>query len=274
MKLTIGFSPCPNDTFVFDALVNGKIDTEGLTFEPHLEDIETLNAWATDARFHVTKLSFPAYFPQTSQYSILNSGAALGQGVGPLLVAKKAVNVSDLEHCKIAIPGETTTANFLLSYAFPFAKNKVPMPFSSIEDAVYKNEVDAGVIIHENRFTYEKKGLHKICDLGEIWEQREAAPIPLACIVARKNLPNDVKQKVNRLIKRSAEFAFQYYPQLSFYVTQHAQAMEEEVMRQHIQLYVNNYTIDLGEEGKRAIEKFAGIYAKDHPQSVEANLFL
>lgn len=263
MKLTIGFSPCPNDTFIFDALVNGKLDTEGLQFEPHLEDIQTLNSWAAEGRLDITKLSFPALFPQADQYSILNSGAALGKGVGPLLVAKKMVDEQDFAHVKIAIPGEATTANFLLSYAFPFADNKVPMLFSSIEDAVCNGEVDMGVIIHENRFTYQQKGLHKICDLGEIWESREGVPIPLACIAIKKSLPNDIKHQVDSLIQKSVQYNFEQYPQLSSYITQHAQAMEEEVMRKHIGLYVNDYSIALGAEGKAAIQKFYSVYAKN-----------
>jgi 1,4-dihydroxy-6-naphthoate synthase len=275
MKVTIGFSPCPNDTFIFDALVNGKIDTEGLLFEPCLEDIQTLNSWAAEGRLHITKLSFPALFPQTAQYSVLNSGAALGKGVGPLLVAKKRMDMQDVEHSKIAIPGEATTANFLLSYAFPFAGNKVPMLFSSIEKAVCDGEVDMGVIIHENRFTYQQKGLHKICDLGEIWESREGVPIPLACIAIKKSLPNEVKHKVDRLIQKSVNYGFEQYPQLSSYITKHAQAMEEEVMRQHIGLYVNNYSIELGEEGKAAIRRFYAVYAQNHSDAVEAtDLFL
>ncbi|HEV7331657.1 MAG TPA: 1,4-dihydroxy-6-naphthoate synthase [Flavisolibacter sp.] len=268
MKLSIGFSPCPNDTFIFDALVNGKIDTEGLQFEPYLEDIQTLNSWAPETRLDITKLSFPAFFPQTTHYSSLHSGAALGKGVGPLLIAKEVVDVQDFEHSRIAIPGEATTANFLLSYAFPFARNKVPMLFSSIEDAVVNGEADMGVIIHENRFTYQQKGLHKICDLGEIWEEREAAPIPLACIAIKKSFPEEVKQKVDRLIQRSVNYSFEHYPQLSSYVKDHAQAMEEDVMRKHIQLYVNEHTIRLGEEGKAAIQKFYDIYTGASGQPV------
>jgi len=194
----------------------------------------------------------------------------LGEGVGPLLVANEPIGFSEVEHSSIAIPGENTTANFLLSYAFPLAKNKVSMLFSSIEDAVCDGKVDLGVIIHENRFTYEQKGLYKVCDLGEVWEEREAAPIPLACIAIRKTLPDDVKQKVNRLVKKSVEFAFANYPQLSSYVTQHAQAMDEDVMRKHIQLYVNNYTIELDAKGRKAIEKFAGIYTNAHSESITA----
>lgn len=270
MRLTIGFSPCPNDTFIFDALVNGKLDTEGLQFEPHLEDIQTLNSWAAEGRLDITKLSFPALFPQASQYSILNSGAALGKGVGPLLVAKKMVDVPDFPHSKIAIPGEATTANFLLSYAFPYAKNKVPMLFSSIEEAVCNGEVDMGVIIHENRFTYQQKGLQKIFDLGEIWESREGVPIPLACIAIKRSLPDSIKHKVDSLIRKSVTYGFEHYPLLSPYVAEHAQAMHEEVMRKHIELYVNDYSIELGTEGKAAIQKFYAVYARNHAGAREA----
>jgi 1,4-dihydroxy-6-naphthoate synthase len=267
MKVSLGFSPCPNDTFIFDALVNGKIDTEGLKFEPHLEDIQTLNSWAPEGRLDITKLSFPAFFPQTAQYSSLHSGAALGKGVGPLLVAKEMVDEQDFEHSRIAIPGEATTANFLMSYAFPLAQNKVPMLFSSIEDAVAGGDVGMGVIIHENRFTYQQKGLLKLCDLGEIWEQRENASIPLACIAIKKSLPVAIQQKVERLIRKSVEYSFTKYPQLSPYVAEHAQAMEEDVMRKHIQLYVNNFTVDLGDEGKAAINKFYEVYTKNNPST-------
>lgn len=275
MKLTLGFSPCPNDTFIFDALVNGKIDTQGLEFEAHLEDIQTLNAAAAKGKLDVTKLSFPALFPQTAQYTVLNAGAALGKGVGPLLVAKKMIDVRDIANCKIGIPGEATTANFLLRYAFPSAQNKVPLLFSAIEDAVCNGEVDMGVIIHENRFTYQKKGLHRICDLGEIWEQREQVPIPLACIAIKRSLPSEVKKKVDSLIRESVEYSFARYPQLSSYITEHAQAMEEDVMRQHIQLYVNNYSVQLGKEGKAAIEKFFDVYAAgNNSHSALNDLFL
>lgn len=274
MKLSIGFSPCPNDTFIFDALVNGKIDTEGLAFEPLLEDVQTLNAWAAEGKLDVTKLSFPALFNQASKYGILNSGSALGKGVGPLLIAKQIMDVSGIDNLRIAIPGENTTAHFLLNYAFPQAKNKVVMLFSSIEDAVIKGEVDLGVIIHENRFTYQQKGLHKICDLGEIWESRENVPIPLGCIAVKRNLANDVQQKIDQLVKKSLEYAFQHYPHLSPYVAQHAQAMEEEVMRKHIELYVNNYSLSLGTDGKAAINKLYEVYQRTNKMQGNTSLFL
>lgn len=262
MKLSLGFSPCPNDTFIFDALVNKKIDTEGLEFEVMLEDIQTLNEWGNEGRLDVTKLSFPAFFKNGDKYEMLNSGAALGKGVGPLLVAKRMVNVPDVVHSSIAIPGELTTANFLLSFAFPMAKNKTAVLFSEIEDVVLMEKFDLGVIIHENRFTYHQKGLIKICDLGEVWEEKQQAPIPLACISAKKSIDSERRSQVSNLIKKSIEYAFSNYPEITPYTREHAQAMDEEVMRQHIELYVNNYSLNLGEEGLRAIELFRQVYGQ------------
>jgi 1,4-dihydroxy-6-naphthoate synthase len=260
MKLSLGFSPCPNDTFIFDALVNKKVDTEGLEFETVLEDIQTLNEWANDGRLDITKLSFPAFFKNTNKYSMLNSGAALGKGVGPLLVAKRMVNVPDVVHSNIAIPGELTTANFLLSFAFPMAKNKTAVLFSQIEDAVLMEKFDLGVIIHENRFTYHQKGLIKICDLGEVWEEKQKAPIPLACIAAKNTLDSELQNKISNLIRKSVEFAFAHYPEITDYTKKHSQAMDENVMRQHIELYVNNYSVDLGEDGRKAITQLQQVY--------------
>ena len=262
MKFTLGFSPCPNDTFIFDALVNKKIDTEGMEFEAQLEDIQTLNQWAGEGKLEITKLSFPSFFQNQNHYAMLDAGAALGKGVGPLLIAKTMVQVPDIEHCSIAIPGENTTANFLLSFAFPMARNKVPMLFSEIEDAVLMGKVDMGVIIHENRFTYHLKKLIKICDLGAIWEERQKAPIPLACIAAKKSIPEEQRQKISRLIRKSVEYAFAHYPEITEYTKSHSQEMDESVMRQHIELYVNNYSIDLGEDGRAAIRQLAEVYGR------------
>lgn len=260
MKLSLGFSPCPNDTFIFDALVNKKIDTEGLEFEVTLEDIQTLNEWGNEGKLDISKLSFPAFFKNAGKYEMLNSGAALGKGVGPLLIAKRMVNVPDVNNCRIAIPGELTTANFLLSFAFPTAKNKTPLLFSSIEDAVLMEKFDLGVIIHENRFTYHQKGLIKICDLGEVWEEKQKAPIPLACIAAKKTFDNELQKKISGLIRKSVEYAFAHYPEITPYTKKHAQAMDENVMRQHIELYVNNYSVDLGEDGLKAINQLQQVY--------------
>ena len=260
MKLTLGFSPCPNDTFIFDALVNKKIDNEGLDFDVMLEDVQTLNEWAAQEKLDVTKLSFPALFINKDVYSILSAGAALGKGVGPLLIAKTLVSVPDVQHCSIAIPGENTTANFLLGYALPQAQKKISMLFSDIENAVLNGSVDLGVIIHENRFTYQQKGLIKVIDLGELWEQKTGLPIPLGCIAAKKTLGRDVQMQIDGLIRKSLEYAFEQYPLLPAYVKEHAQTMDETVMRKHIELYVNKFSLTLDEEGEHAIETMHQVF--------------
>ena len=255
MKLTLGFSPCPNDTFIFDALVNKKIDSEGLEFDTVLEDVETLNQWSFDGKLDITKLSYPAFFQNLDKYVLLNSGAALGKGVGPLLISKQNIQYSTLniQHSTVALPGKNTTANLLFSFAYPEAINKKHMIFSAIENAVLNKETDLGVIIHENRFTYQQKGLHKVTDLGEYWEEKMNAPIPLGGIAIKRSIDHSISIKVDKLIRKSIEYAFSNYPLVTDYVKQHSQEMSEDVMRQHIELYVNNFSIDLGTDGKKAI---------------------
>lgn len=281
MKLTLGFSPCPNDTFIFDALVHQKIDTGGLSFDVVLEDVETLNQWALEGKLDITKLSFPALFSSLDNYSLLNTGSALGKGVGPLLVKKKDTAISDKEvkDQLIAIPGINTTANLLLSFAYPEATRKEPMLFSEIEDFVARGNAGLGVIIHENRFTYQQKGLDKLADLGEIWEQRMNTPIPLGGIAVNQSVKRSVALKVQELIRQSLTYAFARYPEVSDFVKQHSQTMSEEVMRQHIQLYVNNFSLDLGAEGKKAIEVLHSVFKttldpNDPLHGQSENLFL
>jgi 1,4-dihydroxy-6-naphthoate synthase len=260
MKLTIGFSPCPNDTFIFDALIHHKIDTEGLNFEVFYDDVETLNQKAFRGELDITKLSYHAFAYAANKYILLDAGSALGFGVGPMLICKG--NADDLKtrleagdtSLKIGIPGKFTTANFLLSLAYPDATNKQELVFSDIENAVLDGRVDVGLIIHENRFTYQDKGLHKIIDLGDYWEQRTGCAIPLGGIVANRNLTPDVQHKINRVIKRSVEFAFANPKSGLEYIRSHAQEMSEEVMYKHIGLYVNKFSVDLGEEGKKAVK--------------------
>ena len=257
-KLSIGFSPSPNDTFVFDALVHHKIDTEGLDFDVYLGDVEDLNNKAFKNELDITKISYHAYGYLTDNYVLLNSGSALGKGCGPLLVKSEKLKVKNLENLsslKIAIPGKYTTANFLLSIAHPEATNKVELLFSDIENAVLNNEVDAGLIIHENRFTYKEKGLEKIIDLGEYWEETTGALIPLGGIIIKRDLPKEIIKKVNSLIRKSIEFAFKNPDEPLNYMRKHSQDMDEEVMRQHVELYVNKYSINLGGEGKGAISQ-------------------
>jgi 1,4-dihydroxy-6-naphthoate synthase len=255
LKLTIGYSPCPNDCFIFDALIHGKIDTEGLQFEVLLEDVETLNKKALKGELDITKLSYHAFAYVLENYILLRSGSALGFNCGPLLIQDARRTMKDLNsNSKIAIPGKLTTANLLLSIAYPNLTNKVEYLFSDIENAVLSGEVDAGLIIHENRFTYQDRGLKKIMDLGEFWDSLIHAPIPLGGIVIKRNLGNELQQKVNRLIKKSVGFAFANPESSMAYVKAHAQEMSEEVMKKHIALYVNNFSIDLGETGINAVQ--------------------
>jgi 1,4-dihydroxy-6-naphthoate synthase len=267
MRVTLGFSPCPNDTFIFDALVNNKIDTKGFEFDVVLEDVQTLNKWALEQKLNFSKISYGVLPLIQKNYTLLNSGGALGKGVGPLLIAKSDISKSDINKCTIAIPGKNTTAHLLFSLAFPDAKNKVFKVFNEIEDAVLNEEVNAGVIIHENRFTYQQRGLVKIIDLGEYWEKETGVPIPLGGIVAKKSLDENIVQQIDSLIKESVEYSFKNYPAISDYVKQHAQEMDENVMRQHIDLYVNNYSIDLGDNGKAAVQKLLDIYDHSATQS-------
>jgi len=253
--MLIGFSPCPNDTFIFYALLHGKVDTEGIVFEPCISDVEDLNRKAFTEEIAVTKLSFHTFFSLQDKYKLLTSGAALGRGCGPLLISKRKINPEEVKNIRIAIPGKYTTASFLLQTFFPEVKEKVEMVFSDIESALLNREVDAGVIIHENRFTYADKGLLKIADLGELWEQRTASPIPLGGIAVSRKFPEERQLRMNRIMKRSVEYAWQHKEEVMLFVRKHAQEMTEEVMWQHINLYVNDFTVELGEEGKNAIRK-------------------
>jgi 1,4-dihydroxy-6-naphthoate synthase len=262
MNLTIGFSPCPNDTFIFDAMVNRHIDCGDLEFEPVLEDVETLNRWALEGKLQVTKLSFPAFFRSTENYRLLSAGSALGKGVGPLLVSKeeRLFSPDEIEQMTIGLPGANTTANLLFSYAFPGAQKKVFRLFSSIEDAVLNGECGVGVIIHENRFTYQEKGLHKQLDLGEYWERETGVAIPLGGIAIHRTVEEAIARRVDAMIRESLEWARARYPDISGYVKMHSQSMSEDVMRRHIDLYVNEYSLDLGEKGREAIDTLFDIY--------------
>jgi 1,4-dihydroxy-6-naphthoate synthase len=256
MKLSLGFSPCPNDCFMFDAIVNKRIDLEGLAFSERLADVEALNQSAFADEADVTKLSYHAYAYCTDSYVLLDAGSALGRNCGPLLISKRPISKEEVAagHLEIAIPGTYTTANFLLGLAFPAATKKTELVFSAIEAALLNDEYDAGLIIHENRFTYEAKGLKKIIDLGEFWEGETGAPIPLGGIVINRSLPAEVKHTVNRVLRRSIEYAFANRTASLPYVRAHAQEMSEDVMYRHIDLYVNGYSVDLGKEGRRAVE--------------------
>jgi 1,4-dihydroxy-6-naphthoate synthase len=275
MKLSIGFSPCPNDTFIFDALVNNIIDTGELEFEPVIEDVETLNELAIGGKLDITKLSFPAFFNAADRYLLLDSGSALGKGVGPLLISYHDYSDRDIKSKTIAIPGLQTTANFLLDFAFPGPKKKITMLFSAIEDAVIKGKAELGVIIHENRFTYQEKGLKLVTDLGEVWESKMNIPLPLGGIAVKRTIDKSIALQVEKLIKQSLDYSYKTWPELSRYVRDHSQSMSEEVMRKHIDLYVNEYSKALGEKGRKAIEVLYQVFLDQHPEQVKAGeLFL
>jgi 1,4-dihydroxy-6-naphthoate synthase len=256
MNLTLGASPCPNDCFIIDAIVNRRIDLEGLDVSVHLADVEALNRMAFAGELDVTKLSYHAYAFCADRYVALNAGSALGRNCGPLLISRREITPEEVAggRLRIAIPGRYTTANFLLGFAFPQAGHRVEMLFSDIEGAVLSGAVDAGVIIHENRFTYAGKGLKKVVDLGEHWEQRTGSPIPLGGIVARRTLPAETVARFDRVLRRSVEFALANPGASLPYVREHAQEMSDAVMLQHIELYVNEYSVDLGADGRRAVE--------------------
>jgi len=267
MKLTLGFSPCPNDTFIFDALVHHKIDTEGLEFAVEYHDVETLNHKAFRGELDITKLSFYAFAQVRETYELLDAGAALGFGVGPLLIAKDKKSAIRLQEklaaneplaeadaaLRVGIPGRYTTANFLLGLAFPQVQNKVELVFSDIENALLDGHIDLGLIIHENRFTYAAKGLHKVADLGDFWERTTGHPIPLGGIAVKQSLDTERKRKIGRLLRESVRYAFAHPKSGLEYIRSHAQEMEEDVMYKHIELYVNRYSEDLGEEGREAV---------------------
>jgi 1,4-dihydroxy-6-naphthoate synthase len=252
MKLTLGISPCPNDTFIFDALVHQKIDTEGLEFDVVFADVEQLNQWAFEGELDVTKLSFNAFAKCISDYILLDSGSALGRNCGPLLIKKPSTVLTS--ESKIAIPGKQTTANLLLNISNPEYSNKVEVLFSEIENEILSGNVDVGLIIHENRFTYQQKGLEKIKDLGESWEQKTGLPLPLGGIGVKRLLPFEIQKKMERVLRKSVEYAFENRESSLEFVKCHAQSMERDVIDAHIALYVNSYSVSLAEKGRKAVQ--------------------
>jgi 1,4-dihydroxy-6-naphthoate synthase len=261
MKLTIGFSPCPNDTFIFEALINGRVDTEGIEYDWFLADVEELNNNAFEGSVDITKISYHAYAWVAGKYLLLDSGGALGRGNGPLLISKRKIYPDEINDVRIAIPGKYTTANLLLSIAWPEARDKHEYLFSSIPEVILSGEADAGLIIHETRFTYKSMGLQKIADLGEYWEKSSGMPIPLGAIVANRRIPEEIAIKVNNGIKRSIEYATADPMPASAFIKKHAQELDESVIREHINLYVNKYSRSLGQEGKEAVKMLYSVAA-------------
>ncbi len=273
--ITLGFSSCPNDTFIFDALVHHKIDTEGLNFELIIADVEELNKMALNNSLNITKLSYYAYTEVWNNYLLLNAGSALGRNNGPLLISRHKIYPDEVNDVRIGIPGRYTTANLLLSIAYPNAQNKKEYLFSDIEEAIASNEIDAGLIIHETRFTYEADGFKKIIDLGEFWEKHSGLPIPLGGIVVQRNLPLELQQKIDRLLRKSIEYAYQNPKESLPYIRQNAQAMQDTVMQKHINLYVNDFSLDLGKEGQEAIcSLYEKAYEKNLISKVPDRIFL
>lgn len=273
-NISIAFSPCPNDTFIFDALVHEKIDTEGLHFTTTLLDVQTLNEQGLQGKFDVTKMSYGMLPHLLANYQLLKTGSALGKGVGPLFIKHPSLSEEAVQELPVAIPGENTTAHLLFSLAYPHLKNKVFLRYDAIEQFV-QDQKGTGVIIHENRFTYEEKGLEKITDLGDYWESHTQCAIPLGGIMVRRDMPLAQQQKIQALIKKSIEYAYDQYPMLSEYIKCHAQEMSEAVMRQHIDLYVNQYSLDLGTEGEQAVRTLIKVYDQLHQTTTDtSSLFI
>ena len=255
MRLSFGFSPCPNDTFMFEALVNRKIKTSGYEFEIVTEDVEKLNQKVINEELDISKISFATYPQIVSSYKILSSGSALGLNNGPLIISKRKIYPDEIPNVKIAIPGTHTTANLLLSIAYPKADKKVEYLFSDIEEAILSNEVDAGVIIHETRFTYQKKGLQKIIDLGEYWQETTKGPLPLGGIVINRKLDRNIQIFIENLIKESVQYAMKQPNSTLPFIKNYSAELDEEVISQHISLYVNDYSTEMGKEGQEAIKR-------------------
>jgi 1,4-dihydroxy-6-naphthoate synthase len=279
LKLQLAISPCPNDTFIFDALINRKIDTEGLELEVILEDIQQLNERAIRNSTDLIKVSAGVLPLVWNDFLILPSGGAMGFGSGPLLITRPELKgkTPPEDDYIVALPGENTTAHFLFEMAFPGVKQKRFRLFSLIEEEVLNGSADFGVIIHENRFTYQEKGLYLVADLGKIWEEKTRLPIPLGVIVAQRHIPIPVLKKVNQLIQKSLAYARENpSSSLPEFVTSNAKEMSQKVMRSHIELYVTNFSMDMGQEGKEAIERMLKVLTvSQHPEQViPKNLFL
>ena len=252
--LTLGFSPCPNDTFMFYPLVHGLVDTSGMAYRERLEDVETLNLLALKGELDVSKVSYHALGHIRGEYALLRSGSALGRGCGPLLVAAEQIDPADLAGKTIAVPGRYTTALLLLRLFDPRLTNFMVMPFNEVMEAVQSGNADAGLIIHESRFTYHGFGLHKLLDLGEWWEGETGLPIPLGGIVARRSLGRETIHAIERALRAGVDYARSHPSEAAHYICEHAQEMSTEVCAAHIDLYVNDFSADLGDEGIRAIE--------------------
>lgn len=255
MMLKLYISPCPNDTFMFHALVHGLVDCEGLGFEVEYHDIEQLNSRAMAVEADVSKISCAVLPALKKHYALLDSGAALGRGNGPLLVKRKGFS-SELR--RVAVPGEYTTANALVSGLFPLIEERTPLLFSEIAEAVERGDYDGGVLIHEGRFVYGRRNLELVADLGVEWERLTDLPLPLGGIVVRRELGAELKERMERVLRRSIEYAFKNPMASRDYVKAHARELEDDVIDKHIALFVNDFSLSLGEQGRKAISYLTG----------------
>lgn len=264
-KLSIAFSSCPNDTFMFHALVHGLVDTEGLAFDVDIYDVEELNARARHGLYDVTKLSYHGWFAVRDRYAMLSSGSALGWDCGPLLVCRSGdTDVLLRRPLRIAVPGRYTTGALLCALAYPGLGQQIPMLFSEIEAAVSDGTVDAGVLIHEGRFTYRDKGLDLVCDLGSWWQQTSGCPIPLGGIAVRRALGPEIAASFDRVLHRSISYAFAHPEASRPYVASHARELSAAIQQKHIDMFVNRFSLDLGEEGRRAVDTLYQRYERDY----------
>ena len=262
MKLSLAISSCPNDTFMFDALINKKIDVKNYNFDLIIADVEELNKLSQKAETDISKMSFHNFFKVADKYQMLTSGSALGKNCGPLIISKRKIYQDELSDCRIAIPGESTTANLLMQIFFPTATNKQIYLFSDIEDIVLSGECDAGLVIHETRFTYQKRGLKLIADLGNLWEEKFRLPIPLGGIAIKRSLPENVKTDINKIFRNSIEYAFANPGSAMDFMKNNAVELDEDILLKHVDLYVNDFSNDLGEDGRKSVEKLMEVYCE------------
>lgn len=259
MKLKLAFSTCPNDTFMFEAIVNKRVDTLNYDFELTLADIDVLNKLTSNNEADIAKISFNNYPLISKNYQLLRSGSAIGFGNGPMIISKHKIELNELKYKKIAIPGENTTANLLLKRLFPDIRTKKVYLFSDIEHAILENEVDAGLIIHETRFTYKQRGLQQIADLGHEWEKQTGLPLPLGGIAIKRDLSEKIKTDIQQIMQESVNYAINNPKKSMLYVKSHAQEISDEVVNQHIDLYVNSKSIRIDSESESAINELLSI---------------
>jgi len=275
MKIKIAISPCPNDTFAFDAMIHNKIDVGGIDFDFHFLDIQQLNERAFEEEFDVSKLSFHAFLHLQDLYFLSQSGSALGNGNGPLFVTRNQTDIHSVNQHNVATPGKDTTAFLLFRMAYPEVKNFKHYVFNQIEEAILNQEVDSGIIIHENRFTFEEKGLKKIADLGVFWEKTTLLPIPLGCIGLSRRIGIHLLRKIEEIIRKSIQYAIENPDSSRKFIKQHAQNLQDEVIEKHIQTFVNEYTINLGEIGKKTVETLFQLALKNKLiEKIQPKLFI